>query len=223
MLDFNLKSPIDKPPPCLSRFVEALSELALEGCFNPWADTDDQFDLQGPAERRDRLIQHLACPAPALILVGEAPGYQGARFSGIPFTSEALVLDGAIPRVASPGERITSRERPWSEPSATIMWETLYGLGLESRTLLWNACPLHPMPPGKPHGNRKPSAAEVAAGEPFLKRLLELFPKAEIGAVGRTSEGLLANMGIEAVALRHPAYGGKAQFQAGLAERVSAH
>jgi len=205
------------------RFLADLQALQLPGCFNPWTDIDEDFDIpeDGPGARRRRLAAHLDCPDAKLILIGEAPGYQGCRASGLGFTSEALILDGAIPRVRTALPRLTSRPRPWSEPSARIVWGVLYRLGIAEQTILWNACPLHPMPPGKAHGNRKPRAGEVAAGRPFLEALIGAFPAARVAAVGRTSEGLLARMGIEATGVRHPAYGGKADFERGVGNLVA--
>lgn len=199
--------------------VEDMATLQLPGCFNPWSDTDplDAVD-DAPQLRRDLLMRHLSIEDPVLILVGEAPGYRGCRFAGVNFSSEQLILDGAIPRIPLeqlPG-RITSRPIPWKEPSASIVWGVLYRLGVAERTILWNACPLHPMPPGKRLGNRKPTAGETAAGERYLARLLQIFPRAKVVAVGRTSEGLLGEMGVTHTGVRHPAYGGKAEFTAGL-------
>jgi hypothetical protein len=146
------------------------------------------------------------------VLVGEAAGYQGCKVSGIPFTSERLILAGAIPRIDVPAGRLSSRIRPWSEPSATTMWKTLHALGVASRTVLWNAYPWHPHKSGTCHSNRTPARAERLAGMPVLQALLRLYPDAQVFAVGRNAEGSLAELGVAATSLRHPSMGGATAF-----------
>jgi hypothetical protein len=159
-----------------------------------------------------RLAQHLSC-SPEFILCGEAPGYQGCVRSGIAFTSERLLICGQIPRVAKVVGRLTERKRPFSEPSATIVWNTLHRLGIAEKTVLWNAVQLHPHEPGNYLSNRTPKVGEVALGQAGMHMLIEAFPSAKIVAVGRKAEGLLATMGVNVVgAVRHPANGGATQF-----------
>ncbi len=158
-----------------------------------------------------RLRAHLATEA-SFVLLGEAAGYQGCKVSGIPFTSERLILEGAIPRIAAPPGRLTSRPRPWSEPSATTVWKTLQALGIASRTVLWNAYPWHPHKPGALHSNRTPSRTERQSGVSVVQGLLRLFPGAQVFAVGRNAESSLAELGIPATCLRHPSMGGAATF-----------
>jgi len=181
--------------------------------FNPWTDVDASTDLDAgaPVARRRRLQAHLATDA-AVLLIGEAAGYQGCKVSGIAFTSERLVIEGAIPRVTAGTARLSSRRRPWSEPSATTVWKTLYSLDIAARTVLWNAFPWHPHRPGLPHSNRMPSRIELAAGLPVLEVLLRLFPRAQVFAVGRRAAASLARLGVAAVPLRHPSMGGAATF-----------
>ena len=139
--------------------------------------------------RRARLAAYLDSRADApLLLVGEAPGYRGARISGIPFTSERQ-LTGTGP----------------AEATATIVHRVLAELGLEGQVLLWNVVPTHP---GTESSNRPPTAAEVAAGLPFARALAE---GRRIVAVGRIAA---AALGAEYV--RHPSHGGLAEFREGL-------
>ena len=136
----------------------------IDGLFNPWKDVClDDGPNNGPDAKLDRLAAHLDCD-PQFIVCGEAAGYQGCRYSGIAFTSERLLLEGSIPRVALPPSRLTVRKLPWSEPSATIVWKTLYRLGLAERTILWNALQMHPHKPGNHHSNRTPTPTEIAIG-----------------------------------------------------------
>ena len=136
-----------------------------------------------------RLAQYFHCRAGAeVVLVGEAAGYRGARVSGIPFTSERQ-LTGSGP----------------AEATATVVHRVLARLGMEDEVLLWNVVPTHP---GDATSNRRPTRAEVEASAPFLRELTR--DRVPI-AVGR-----LAAAALDAPYVRHPSYGGAAEFEQGL-------
>jgi uracil-DNA glycosylase len=197
---------------------KALQAYSAADVYNPWSDADDG-DLKvaeaGPGARLARLKAHFAVDA-ALILVGEAAGYQGCHFSGLAFTNEKLLLDGAIPRVGLSG-RITDRPRPWCEPSATIVWGALHAHGLAERTVLWNSFAWHPHKPGNPYSNRTPTRSELESGKAVLDAVLNHFADARVIAVGQVSGRTLRALGREpAAVIRHPAMGGANEFREGL-------
>lgn len=146
----------------------------------------------GAVRRRERLRRYLESRAGApLLLVGEAPGYRGARISGIPFTSERQ-LSGRGP----------------AEATATVVHRVLAELGLADAVLLWNVVPAHPHLPGRPWSNRRPTRAEIDAGLPFLAELARGRTVVPIGRVAGAALGLDP--------IRHPAHGGAAAFREGL-------
>jgi len=200
----------------LNRLLALLGTPPGARVFNPWRDHDPSTDrdADAPRQRLARLREHLDCDA-RLILVGEAAGYQGCHVSGIAFTSERLLLEGRIPRVRL-DDRITSRPRPWSEPSATTVWGTLHELGLAESTVLWNCFPWHPHREGELQSNRTPTREEIAAGRPLLDLLCSQWPKAKVIAVGKAAAGALAMLDREAPCVRHPSMGGATEFRAGL-------
>ncbi len=188
-----------------------------DALYNPYTESC-MYDCEEntPQTRLQRLRDHLECK-PRLILVGEAPGYMGCRYSGVAFTSEGLLLDGAIPRIATPQSRLTTRYRPFREQSATILWRTLKALSAQDETVLWNAVQMHPHRRGEPWSNRTPTARELALGVPALQMLRREFPKATFVPIGKKSYRLLKQAGIEAAAyVRHPANGGAIRFAEGL-------
>lgn len=155
---------------------------------------------------------------PRLLLVGEAPGYRGCRLTGVPFTSEFVLLNG----VEAAG--LFGRERGYRttgeagrvsrEASATVLWEVV--AGFQPPPLLWNAFPFHPYQNGNPHSNRRPDGRELTLGEPFLRELITLFAIETVVAVGRTAGEALRRAGIPAALVRHPSHGGKTRFATGL-------
>ncbi len=164
-------------------FVEELAAAEIGATFN--------FYRDGPraALLRRRLAAYLdAREDAALLLVGEAPGYRGARVSGVPFTSERQ-LTGAGP----------------AEATATIVRTVLVELGLERETLCWNAVPTHP---GTETSNRRPTRIEIDAGRRFLQRLAE---GRRVVAVGRVAAAATGSRYV-----RHPSHGGAEEFRAGL-------
>ena len=210
----------------MSAQVEALLQkllaVHLPDVFNPWTDVDPMdVSIGAPAARLERLRAHFAV-RPAVVLCGEAPGFQGCRVSGIPFTSEALLCEGAIPRCET-SARLTTKPRPWSEPSARIVWKALYEFGIAERTVLWNTFAFHPHRPGEPYTNRTPRPDEIEAGIEILRAVLGHFEAqgAAVVAVGRVAERTLQRLGITVRAqVQHPAYGGAPKFRAGLASLV---
>jgi len=193
----------------------------LPNLFNPYRERcDEDQPCNGPDAKLDRLAAHLACD-PKFILCGEAAGYQGCRHSGIAFTSEYLLLKGEIPRISAVNHRLTVRKLPYREPSATIVWEALHKLGIEERTILWNALPMHPHKPGRKRSNRTPTSDEIDKGRAALEILRNEFPSAKFVAVGRKAEKSLQSMDVPAKYVRHPANGGAKAFRQDLKRIVS--
>ncbi len=188
------------------------------------ADSVNMYASDGPpgngARRRNLALALEAALArrPDLLLIGEAPGYNGARRTGVPFTSERLLLEGRWPLgrlEAGPGLALArDDERISAEPTATIVCRELAALGLTAAG--WNAYPFHPHRPGAERSNRPPRASEIALGLPFLARVCALFASVPVVALGRVAAGALTTLGVPHRRLRHPAQGGARQFAAGL-------
>lgn len=165
-----------------------------------------------------RYLEQMAARRPRLLLVGEAAGHRGCRLTGVPFTSEAILLRGVPTHnlfgrdngYAQTGER----QGVTGEQTATIVWELL--AGLRPLPLLWNALPFHPFRPDRPWSNRTPRVGELALGRPFLPFLLDQFPVETVVAAGNKAAFALSRWDVPAHKIRHPSHGGKAEFTEGL-------
>lgn len=187
-------------------------------------DATNQYAIDGPAgnmQRRANLQLALALAharGPDILLVGEAPGYNGARRTGVPFTSERLLLAGIEPPGifgAARGFALASDDgRISSEQTATIVWREARQLGIY--IVGWNAFPFHPHRLGQPESNRTPRAGEVRSGMPFLERVHALFPAVQVVAMGNVAAGALSRLKIAHLKVRHPAQGGAREFAVGL-------
>ncbi len=203
----------------IDSFIAQLAAApTVPDAHNPYAGEDANTALR---RANLRLYLHtLAQRRPSVMLVMEAPGYRGCRITGVPVTSRKIVQEG-LPGLglfgAAHGYGTTDDvgfERVWGEQSATIVWETMARLGCVP--LIWNTYPFHPHEMGKPLTNRAPRRPEVAQGLPFLQTLIALFAPTQIIAVGNVAHGGLADLGIAAEKVRHPAQGGKNAFVAGM-------
>lgn len=206
---------------------------------NPWNDDGIVPGIdtaQAAQRRREWLAAYWRSRRSARVLiVAEAAGYFGCRFSGIPLTCERMLL-GHHPRVTAAdifpdgiptGELRTSdpqglpkptwRTRGMNEPTDTVVWGTLLDAELAPQDFaLWNIFPFHPHPAGETFANRTPTTAELAQGLTFARELMMLLQPETVIAVGRKSAETLATAGITAIAVRHPANGGVPAFRRGI-------
>jgi hypothetical protein len=205
----------------ITKLVGDLAALpGSDRLFNPYVPHDDPLAVI----RRANLIHYLNDMRgfdPRTILVFEAPGYRGCALTGIPVTSERIMLRGIDKwELFGDGYRPTSdRPQGVAEMTATILWNALVE-HVDRPPLIWNTVPLHPHKPGHPQSNRTPTAAEIRTGQPYIEAVLGLFPIDMILAVGRKAQYALSELGYDFVPLRHPSQGGKAQFVSGLKQAV---
>lgn len=188
--------------------------------FNLYRDRDDALDTaDAPARRRANLLAALdrlpAGPVDVLV-VAEAPGPWGTRFSGVPLASEAQLADRAFGLAGTPSSARFEREgRPHRESSSTI-YRTLMA-PYAGRFWTWSTVPLHPHRPGAPLTIRAPTAAEARAWHGLLALHAEALAPRRVVAVGRHAERALAAVGVAATYVRHPSQGGAPAFRAGMA------
>jgi uracil-DNA glycosylase len=223
----------------VEKFIGLLKKSPSFAVFNPWWQVDKQNDISrnAPTIRRDQLRACLCerLGKARLAVIGEALGYRGGHFSGIPMTSERILLgkkkhDGIMPGqvFSSIAPRRTSKSQicreGLSEPTATIVWSTLLKLGLSpEQFVLWNAFPWHSFDPRRGMlSNRTPNKKEGAAGLSVLKAFLDLFPCDEIVALGKVAASQLEQLHANVQRVRHPASGGARLFRQQIVEVVNA-
>src|SRR5713101_2163785 len=80
----------------VENFIRLLKKSPPNAVFNPWWQVDKQNDVgrNAPAIRRKQLAAYLRkrLGKIKLVVIGEALGYRGGHFSGIPMTSERILL-----------------------------------------------------------------------------------------------------------------------------------
>src|SRR5438093_3758342 len=195
-------------------FLRLLKESPSGAVFNPWWQVDEQNDIgrNAPEIRRKQLRAYLRkrLRKANVAIIGEALGYRGGHFSGIPMTSERLLLgrskrfhikprhffSDVMPRRTSKPEKYPDG---FSEPTATIVWGTLLKLGLKpEQFVLWNAFPWHSFDSCRGMlSNRMPNKSERAAGLSILKVFLDLFPCNEIVALGNVAASQLVELNVK--------------------------
>ena len=198
----------------IADFVERLTQTEGPAClFNPYVSAEPWGAVkQGNLQL---YLQHMQCIKPSYLLVGEALGYRGGRLTGVPFTSEAILLQHPWFGLQHGYQKTTEWPGICREATATILWQTIDQLNL--RPLLWNACPFHPFQPEKPASNQAPTQAEIQLGRTFVQDLCEMFPSVTaVIAVGNKASKALGQWQIPHHKIRHPSHGGKKQFQQGL-------
>lgn len=181
--------------------------------FNMYKDRDDEVDLlDAPHIRRSNLHAYLRAfdAMPDVFLLAEAPGPWGCRFSGVPITSEAQLLDPGFP---IHGERSSAHGDALTEYSANIHWRVL--APYFPHFLTWNTVPFHPHK-ADPLSIRTPTNREIDAFSDVLAAVVDAVDPTYAVAVGRRAERALNQIGIANIYVRHPSQGGAKRFEDGV-------
>ena len=226
------------PEKSIESFIRLLKESPSGSVFNPWWQLDKENDVgrNAPTIRRRQLAAYLRerLGQAKFAVIGEALGYRGGHFSGIPMTSERILLgkkkdDGIEPEqvFASIKARRTSKSEKcpngFSEPTASIVWSMMLRLGVKPKQfVLWNAFPWHSFDSRRGIlSNRMPNKSENADGLSVLKAFLDLFACYEIVALGKVAASQLKELNVEPHRVRHPASGGAKLFRQQIAKIVN--
>lgn len=205
-------------PTSAAQFVSAVASLRLPFVFNPYSDVCSEFDLvDAPVRRRANLQAQLQAALDLQVdtmWIGRDLGYRGGRRTGIALTDELHLsaLD------ASFGGNLTvnraTRGAPVAERTASVVWRMMRQL--PTPVFTWNVFPLHPHEQHSSLSNRCHTRAERLATLPLLERLLHLLKPSKIVAIGNDAETGLQDLGVCCLKVRHPSYGGVADFERGI-------
>ena len=198
-------------------FAQALAETQLPSVFNPYADCCPTYDRTDAARvRRRNLVRCLDAAITAhvdTIWIARDLGYRGGRRTGVPLTDEVHLSQAAALMGGIALDRAT-RGPVVAERTAAIVWSVLTRIG--EPAVLWNIFPLHPHEADDPFSNRCHTRAEREATWPLLTALIAMIKPRRIVAIGRDAGMALSDIGITVEVVRHPSYGGQAEFIAGV-------
>ncbi len=206
----------------LHPFVEAVSSLQFENCFNPYSDRCNVHDHQDAPLRRasalSALLRSAAEKSVDAIWIGRDLGHRGGRRTGLALTDDVHMHHYAerwnvelTPELPTVGRAVT-------EGTATVVWKILRHI--DARIFLWNVFPLHPHKPGESFTNRQHNSRERQAGEELLQQLIALLRPTRIVAIGNDAAASAHRVtaSVLIVRVRHPSHGGQLQFQRQISE-----
>ncbi len=198
-------------------FAAALSQTRLPSVFNPYFDCCPVHDRVDAARVRKRNL--VRCLEAALservdtIWIARDLGYRGGRRTGVPLTDEIHLGQAGVLMGGIALDRAT-RGPIVAERTAAIVWNVLSRIG--EPVVLWNIFPLHPHERDEPFSNRCHTRAEREVTWPLLIALITMIKPRRIVAIGRDAGLALAGFEIPVKVVRHPSYGGQAEFISGV-------
>ncbi|MBE0704141.1 MAG: uracil-DNA glycosylase [Afipia sp.] len=204
-------------PQNAEEFVELVAALRFDDAFNPYSDLCSDFDRPDAARiRRHNLIMVLDAAIDRgvdSIWVARDLGYRGGRRTGLALTDE-VHLSAHADLLGTPPLARSTNGPAMAERTATVIWQML--IAIRQPVFLWNVFPLHPHEAGDPMSNRCHTRGERLACRHIMVGLIHLLSPSRVLAIGRDAQLALEDLGVTAEKVRHPSYGGQAEFIAGV-------
>lgn len=198
-------------------FTYALAELDLPSVFNPYRDVCPQHDRSDAAAVRRRNLRR--CLEAALdeqvdtIWIARDLGYRGGRRTGVALTDEVHLRSASAMMGGIDLERATCGPVV-AERTAAVVWKVLSRV--QQPAFLWNVFPLHPHDAQDPMSNRCHTRSERDATWPLFLALIDMIRPKRVLAIGRDAGLALSSVGLPVHVVRHPSYGGQAEFITGV-------
>lgn len=177
----------------IDKFIEKLSLYSYhnKNCFNPWKDVDLFVDVPSAnIIRQENLLKFLYDRLFAeVIFVGEAPGYNGCRFSGVPFYDEYR-----LSLLSSDYKQSSISKNLKKERTSSIVYNNFNLWKNNLYWVAWNIFPFHPYKNGYKTRNRHPDSFEIIETIELLYSFLQIYKNSKIYAIGRISEYYINNI-----------------------------
>jgi uracil-DNA glycosylase len=198
----------------VNEFVGELSSISFRNVFNPYRDVCPLSDhIASPSLRCQNLTLFLNAilrHEVRSVWLGRDLGYRGGRRTGIALTDE-FHLDALQDTFGVFGVvKATVDEEPVKERTATEVWKILKVVG--QPILLWNVFPFHPFDADDPHSNRRHTTEEFNSCREILTTVFEWLKPTTVIALGADAETAVLSIGHKCHRVRHPSYGGQADF-----------
>jgi len=201
--------------------LKLLKAIHLENVFNPYTDTCPDHDVAGaPKIRQRNLLAYMEAMQGCVesMWFGRDLGYLGGRRTGLALTDEGHLEKLAI-KYSAQGIAKATRGPTVRERTATTTW-ALIDL-IESPPFLWNIFPFHPHVKGDAASNRCHSKSEYQTSVRITDALLSWACPSRLIAIGNDAKNGLTRLNLECYQVRHPSYGGTAEFIAKISELYS--
>lgn len=197
-------------------FVDRIAGLSFPNVFNPYSDRCEIHDKRdAPAIRRHNLALAITGAIESnveYLWVARDLGYRGGRRTGLALTDDVHVSAfGSM--LGVPVQRATTGEAVAERTAATV-WKIIREFNKPFFT--WNVFPFHPFENGDQFTNRQHTRRERMACQSLLENLIQILQPKQIIAIGNSAAEGLLELGVKAEKVRHPSYGGTADFVSGL-------
>lgn len=155
---------------------------------------------------------------PQILLLSQAPSFSGSRLTGVPLTSEFIIMNPwsnigktKLFGISKGYKKTNETDKVSKDGSAKIVWKAL--AEVRQVPLLWSLFPFHSFNPERGwRSNRTPTQEEIKMGEDFLRDVVRIFNIQKVVALGKFVKRNLKSMGLPYVELSRPSYNGSKKF-----------
>lgn len=200
-------------------WLDTVRGVRLPNVFNPYSDICPHYDKPNAAETRFDLLSGVLKQAANRgvdsIWIGRDLGYRGGRRTGLALTDD-VHLHVHLGRWGMRPPEAFLKGSSVSERTASVVWAELERIN--ESVFLWNVFPFHPHEEFNEMSNRAHSSRERVLGEELLVQLVDILRPRRLVAVGQNAyqSAVRCTSALEVCAIRHPSYGGQADFIRGL-------